>query len=77
MFRGDMGGRHCKTEEDETLEVCTGLAHTQRVLNINEEQGKLIFWLRMGPKLKELTNKDNLKELKKEKKTLKNKEKNS
>ena len=63
-----MGCRHCNTEEDETQEhqeVCPGLAHEQWGLNINKEQVKLIFWWRMAPKIKEVTNKDNLKEWKK------------
>ena len=57
MFSGDMGCRHCETEADETqehLEICTGLSHEQRGLNMVEEKGKLI-----------LTNEDNLEELKK------------
>ena len=60
--------RHCDTGADETqehLEVCTGLSHEQRGLNMDEEKGKLIFWRRMAPKLKELTNEDKLKELRK------------
>ena len=60
MFSGDMGCRHCDTEADETqknLEICTGLSHEQRGLNMVEEKGKLI-----------LTNEDNLEELKKKRK---------
>ena len=65
MFRGDMGCRNCNTkiyETQEHLQVCPGLAHEQRGLNIDREQGKLIFWQRMAPKLKELANEDSLKE---------------
>ena len=32
---------------------------------MNDEKGKLIFWRRMAPKLKTLTNQDNLKDSKK------------
>ena len=66
MFRGDMGCRHCNTdivENQEHLEVCMGLTHEQRGLNLNEEQSKQIFWQRTAPKLKELANEENLKEL--------------
>ena len=48
-----------------------GLSHKQKGLNMDEEQGKL-----MAPNLKEITNEDNLKELKKKIK-LKGKEKTS
>ena len=68
MFRGEMSCRQSNTEADETqehLEVCTGFFHEQRGLKMNSEKRKLIFWRRMAPKLKLLTNEDNLKELKK------------
>ena len=61
MFRGDMGYRYCKSdivENQEHLEICPGLAHEQMVLN------KQILWQRMAPKLKNLADEDEFKELK-------------
>ena len=66
-FRGQMGCRYCeediRIENQEHLEKCDGFKYEQRGLNLNEEIGKQIFWQRMAPKLKELANKENLKEL--------------
>ena len=65
-FRGKIECRHCNTGTDETQEhlgLCTGFSHEQRGLKMDTEKGKSIFWRRMAPKLKLLTNEDNLKEL--------------
>ena len=36
------------------LEHCEGFRYKQRGLDLTEEMGKQIFWLRMGPKLKKI-----------------------
>ena len=54
VFTGDMGCRYCEEdliENQEHLEKCTGFAHEQRGLDLNQEMGKQIFWRRMARKL--------------------------
>ena len=61
VFRGNMGCRYCETdltENQEHLEICAGLIHEQRGLNLNEDMGEQIFRRRMAPKLKKLDEED-------------------
>ena len=50
-----MGCRYCeediRIENREHLEQCEGFNYEQRGLDLTEEMGKQIFWLRMAQKL--------------------------
>ena len=63
QWTGRMQCRHCNTGSDETqdhIEKCTGFTKEREKLELNDGEGKLVFWRRVVYKLKcmKLNNKD-------------------